>query len=99
MVDRERALQREERQQSRPARRRLPSAAHWRDLGGEEEDASVGLSGSGKGRGKGETLFRLLVQANDGEEGEEGRVVSRGRRLEMGELLGNAFIFLLAGNE
>lgn len=81
VVDRERALQQEERR------------------------GSAGGNGEKEGGEKGQTLFRLLVQANETEgesEGSDGggggaAVVARGRRLEMAELLGNAFIFLLAG--
>lgn len=99
VVDRERALQREERRRS--------AAGLGEDMSAESagEDASALSSGpGGEKRGKGETLFSLLVQANEVWGGEEddgvegsGAMATRGQRLEMGELLGNAFIFLLAG--
>jgi hypothetical protein len=100
VFDRERALQREEK------RGRLGlSASAGAGAGG------VGKEKEGGAKARGPcTLFSLLVQANEqeaeaeaegeasGEEGASARAVAaRGRRLDMGELLGNSFVFLLAG--
>jgi hypothetical protein len=101
VVDRERALQRGERR-----RQRQLSASS----AGEGKEAATEALGSVE-KEKGQTLFRLLVQANEQGKDEEAEgneskgegtavgaaVVVRGRRLDLGELLGNAFIFLLAG--
>jgi hypothetical protein len=102
VVDRERALQRGERRRRRQLSSSASAVAAGAAGGGGGNGEEAAASGSGlQEKEKGQTLFRLLVQANEQgdeeeEEGEGGMAV-RGRRLSLGELLGNAFIFLLAG--